>query len=255
MRYLKLLLLAVFSLVLLNGWMINPVFAEEKVPAYQVRIIDHADLLTDAEEKQLAEQLENLVQYGNMVFYTTKLPKGTNYEKHSEDTYYRMFANQPGVIFQIDMGNRKLTLSTSAAADKVLAPERDSIVDNIYEYATAKNYYKCASECFRQIEIIFNDGEIAHDMKHINNGIIALVLGLILNLWIICATSRTSASKAKEKLLGKLIVGASLTNVVISEGKVIRRYKPRKSSSGGGGGGSSGGGGGGFSGGSSSHGF
>lgn len=78
------------------------------------------------------------------------------------------------------MGNRKLTLSSSTGMDDILRSERDTIVDNIYELATNKQYYACASECFREIKAVINNEKIAHDMKYITNGIFALILGLLV---------------------------------------------------------------------------
>lgn len=255
MRYIKLLCLVVLSFLVINVFA-NPVYAENENPKYKVMVIDKADLLTDYGEKELAKEMQELVDYGNVVFFTTKLKKGANYEKHCEETYYKLFGNEPGVIFQIDMGNRKLTLSASTQMEQLIGSERSSIVDNIYQLASKRKYYECASECFKQIKIVINDGEIAHDMKYIDNAIIAVVLGLMVNFFLIFATSRTSNRKEKRKLLGDMALDTTLAGVAINLGKRSRRYEPRKSSrSGGGGGFSGGGGGGGFSGGSSSHGF
>ena len=221
---------------------------------YKAIILDEANLLTPEEEQQLLQDVQPILPYGNVIFSTVRL-KGRNFEKHSEDTYYKHFGNEPGVNFQIDMGNRKITLSASTDMEKIIGSERDSIVDNIYTYATKKKYYICARECFKQIDIIIKDGEIAHDMKHINNGILALILGLLVNFLIVCATARKSVPK--KKIFENIFGGIAITDVVVTEGRISQRYSPRKSSGGGGGfssGGSSGGGGG-FSGGSSSHGF
>ena len=151
--------------------------AAEQVQAgkmYKAIILDEANLLTPEEEQQLLQDVQPILPYGNVIFSTVRL-KGRNFEKHSEDTYYKHFGNEPGVNFQIDMGNRKLTLSSSTAMDDVLRSERDTIVDNIYRMATNKQYYACASECFREIKAVLHNEEIAHDMKYITNGIFALI--------------------------------------------------------------------------------
>jgi len=258
MRLYRFILALVMSLVLFIGSCPSSLAAEQATaPAktYKVYIIDQAKLLTAQEEKKLEQEMQELTSYGNIIFTTIRLKKGSNYEKFAEASYYKLCGNEPGVLFQIDMGNRKLTLSCSTKMEELLHDERDSIVDNIYTLATEKRYYECASKCFRQIKTVLNDGEIAHDMKHINNAILALTLGLIINFFIVGATARKKVSK--KKLLGKASVIAALTNVTVNKGNVTKTYSPRKSSGGGSSssGGSSGGGGGGFSGGSSSHGF
>lgn len=252
MRKLFVTLLVMLSLVL-GVFGLQQAYAEAtQAPAYKVVIMDKANLLTDEEEKQLTKEMEELTAYGNIVFSTVKL-QHRDYEGYSEETYYKLFGNEPGVIFQIDMGNRKITLSSSTAMDEVLRSERSTIVDNVYRYATKGNYYGCASECFRQIKAIYNEEEIAHDMKYINNAIFALTLGLILNFIVVFITMRKSVSK--KKLLGALLTAPEIANPELVATEITKKYSPRKSRSGGGGGGSSGGGGGGFSGGSSSHGF
>lgn len=218
---------------------------------YKVIIIDEADLLTDDEEKKLAGEMKELAFYGNMVFVTRKL-KTKQYEKAAEDTYYKLCGNEPGALFQIDMANRKLTLSTSTGLDKVLRSERDSIVDNIYMLATNRRYYECASECFREIRAVLNDQAIAHDMKYITNGILAIILALLLNFVAVFATTRKKVSK--KELFNKMSEIGDVTVLEVEKGGSTRTYSPRSKGSSGGGG-SSRGGGGGFSGGSSSHGF
>lgn len=265
MRMLKYLFTVILCLVMFVGWGTDAFAAEsrsveaaaQQTKEYQVLILDQAQLLTPEEHAKLLQDMEELKPYGNVVFQTVKLKRKTDFEKFSEATYYKLFGNEPGVIFQIDMGNRKLTLSSSTGMDDIIRSERDSIVDNIYELATDKKYYECAQQCFYQIRKVINNEEIAHDMKHISNAVLALILGLLVNFLIICATTRKKISK--KKLLGEMGLAVTLSDVVTKENGVTKVYSPKSSSSSRGGGSSggsrSGGGGGGFSGGSSSHGF
>ena len=221
---------------------------------YQYVILDYADLLTDAEEKELTAHMQQLTPYGNIIFQTVILDT-TAFEKYSEDTYYNYFGNEPGVIFQIDMGNRKLTISSSTALDDQISYERDTIVDNVYRYASNGDYLSCASECFDEIYAVLNDEAIAHTMKYIDNAIIAVILSLILNYLIVFASGKKKVSAGE--ILGTVAVASVITSAAITKGELKKIYSPSSSGSGGGGGGFSGGGGGGggFSGGSSSHGF
>ena len=229
--------------------------SETSTSCYQIMIMDDADLLTDEEEQKLYEDARELSYYGNVVLSTVILDDW-DYEGYAEDTYYYLFGNQPGVLFQIDMGNRKLTLSASTGMEDLIGSERDSIVDNIYKKATNEDYYGCASECFAEIMQVINGKAIAHQMKYIDNASYAIILAMILNFICVFATTRKRINR--KRLLGELAVTAAITDLYIEQGKVTRRKAPKSSGGGGGhsgGGGFSGGGGGGFSGGSSSHGF
>lgn len=245
-KRLFIILLALYSMVFTS-----PIYAEE--PQYEWIILDELDLLTPEQEASLViEHIKPLLEYGNVIFSTVDLST-SNYEKVAEDTYYQYFKNEPGVHFQIDMGNRKLTLSASTEMEKRIGRERDSIVDNIYKLATNQDYYSCAAKCFDQITIVLNDGKIAHTMKYIDNGILALTLGLIINfIFVFWAGSRKTSNK---KLVTSSIGPAVIVGAAIRKGRVVKEYSPQSSGGGSHGGFSGGGGGGGFSGGSSSHGF
>ena len=217
---------------------------------YETVILDDEYLLSDEEIDMLYDDMEEISEYGNVMFTTVNL-QTSDYEQYCRDTYYEWFGNEPGVIFQIDMGNRELSLCASTGYEKLIGKERDSIIDNVYKYATNEEYYACASYCFEQIGIVLNDGSIAHTMKHIDNGILAVLFALVINYVIACSL-RTKKVSVK-KIRSVLDTGIKYNGASIKKGKLEKEYSPQSSSSGGSGGG--GGGGGGFSGGSSSHGF
>lgn len=226
--------------------------SEQNSINYDVFILDTVDLLNEEEETLLYENMGRLSSYGNMLFSTVELNEGSDYQKYAEDFYYERYGNEPGIHFQIDMGNRKLTLSASTGMEQLIGSERTSIVDNIYQLATQARYYECAKECFREIEAVLNDDKIAHGMKYIDNAIIAVILSLMIHFIVVFTI--TGKKDIAKQLLGKLTVNYEMTNVQISKGSLRKKYSPISSGSGSGGssGGSSGGG---FSGGSSSHGF
>ena len=229
---------------------------ESAVPAYETVILDNENLLTEDEEKELSQHMLKLTEYGNVMFQSVKLSSSTDFEKYSEDTYYDYFGNEPGVIFQIDMGNRKLTLSSSTEMDDLIAYERDTIVDNVYRYATDEEYLRCASRCYDEIYDVINDIEIAHTLKYIDNALLAVLISLILNFIIVFAGSKKKTSTGK--IVAALAASAVVADVAVKQGNKTKVYSPSSSGSGGSGGsfsGGGGGGGGGFSGGSSSHGF
>lgn len=219
---------------------------------YEVVILDDADLLSDSETDALYSEMGQLSEYGNVMFTTTYV-QGSNFESNCENTYYEWFGNEPGLNFQIDMNNRKITLSASTEMEELIGSERDSIVDNVYHYATDGDYYRCASRCFDQVYTVINDGYIAHTMKHIDNAILAVLFALVVN-YIIVFSSRKKKASEKE-LVDSLDIGGEYNGASIKKGKLVKEYSPQSSDSSGSSGGGGGGGGGGFSGGSSSHGF
>lgn len=248
----------------------STVYAKDVAPAeetskteYETVIMDDADILSDQEEADLLQDMKAIASYGNVVFCSTSLKKSEDYQKYAQDTYYQLYKNEPGVLFQIDMGNRKLTLSSSTGFDELIKNQRDSIIDNINEMASEEAYYQCASQCYEQIYRVLHGDEIAQKMKHINDAIFALLFGFLLNFILVFWSVRSKVDK--DKVLGEMITATEIKDVVIKEGKLRKSPISSGSSSGGSsggssfggfsGGGSSGGSSGGFSGGSSSRGF
>lgn len=226
--------------------------AMDTTPQYSYLILDGQDLLSDAQEQEVMEYIYPILQYGNVIFQSTMLDKGDDYEGFCEDTYYDYFGNEPGIIFQIDMGNRKLTLSSSTELDDAIRHERDTIVDNVYRYATDEDYCRCVCRCFDEVYAVINDEAIAHSMKYIDNALIAIIISLIINFLIAFAGSKRKTSAGE--IVAAMAVTTAFAGTAITKGILTKEYSPRSSGSGGSGGGG-GGGGGGFSGGSSSHGF
>lgn len=249
--------LSVFSLVFVLSLNLfaQKTMAAQAEKSYQGIILDYEELLTDAEEQEVSAQMSRLLEYGNVIFQSVKLENGQDFEKYSEQTYYDYFGNEPGVIFQVDMGHRKLTLSSSTGLDEIIGSERDSIIDNVYRYATDGDYCRCAVRCFDQIYDVINDGTIAHTMKYIDNALIAIIISLIMNFIVVFSSSKKKATVGQ--IVAAMAVTTAVADVAVKAGNVTKVYSPVSSGSGGssGGGGFSGGGGGGFSGGSSSHGF
>ena len=259
----KKILYLIFTLILAISFAFNPIRAkaDNETSAYEVLVFDDADILSDDEEIALYESMERILPYGNAFFYSTELDPSEDAQKAAEDAYYFMYENQPGVILQFDMTNRQITLSASTDMEKILHKERDSIVDNIYRIASQGDYYACAAECFDEIVLVINDGQIAHSMKYINNAILALIVALMINFFFVFINSRQDTSY-KAYMLKSVFETETLKNIKVKETKKTKTYAPittSSSSSGSGSSfgssGSSGGGGGGFSGGSSSHGF
>lgn len=94
--------------------------------------------------------------------------------------------------------------------------------------------------------MVLQHGETAHSMKHLNNGFLAVVLGLLLNfLAVIITMNRGKKNKA---VLHGVADTMAIAGLIVNKGETKKIYSPRKYN----GGGSSDGC---ISGGSSSHGF
>lgn len=209
---------------------------------YEVFLSDGADLLSQEEEELLAQDMIPITAYGNCAFESQYVTGSDSYNYVKD--HYSGYFQESGTLFLIDMGNRQIKLYSSKDVEKVVTVSyANSITDNIYTYASDGDYYTCASKAFAQEYTLLQGGRIAQPMKYISCALLALILALLINYFVVRLKSKNTKTP-QERIMAAVIATAlvgSAASVVTS-----RERKSSDSSSSGGGGG---GGGGGFSGG------
>lgn len=180
-------ILLVLNIILSILLLVNPIYATDvglKNTNISNKIIieDDADLLTEGEERELSSIMEPLLEFGNVIFKTTKDINNTNSLKYIQNYYYSIWKNNPGVAFYIDMNARELCACATGGLEKYITNGKcDTIMDNVYSYASKQNYYKCASETFLQMNKLLNGEKIAESMKYICNAILSIMVSLFLS--------------------------------------------------------------------------
>ena len=124
-------------------------------------------------------------------------------------------------------------------------------MDNVYTYASDKEYARCAMTAFNQMHRTLKGETVTGPMRYISNALLAL-LGAILLAYLLISARMEQEVKVSMPDVVTATVGVG---AFIAGKKLIRKVKHESSSGHGGGG--FGGGGGGFSGGGGggSHGF
>ena len=223
----------------------SEIFYTNEQTGYSVYLADNADLLTDAQEQQLAEVMIPVTEYGNAAFESQTVEGESSYDY--VETEYTDYFQDSGTLFLIDMGNRQIKLYSSKDIEEtVTASYANSITDNIYTYATDGDYYTCAEKAFTQEITLLQGGRIAQPMKYISCALLALITAFLIN-YLIVRISSHNVKTPQDKIMAAVAATALMGSVAA---RVTRRERHESSSSSGGGGGfSGGGGGGGFSGG------
>ena len=251
-------LLCLFALMLVLP--LSAFAAEES--AYRVVIDDEADLLTEAQEADLHAIMEKVLPYGNAAFVSVD-QNATTTERLAETKFLEFFGDTSGALLIIDMDNRYIQLIADGAVYKTVNKTRcNEITDNIYRYASQKDYYTCAAKAFEQVTRLLEGGKIAAPFRYVTNAFLAVCLALIGNFAVMSLQRRKKV--APENALNVKVAvntAGSVAKSAIVAGVVLKMLSQRKTkhveSSGGGrsGGGFSGGGhsGGGFSGGGGGH--
>ena len=212
---------------------------------YRIVIIDAADLFTDEEIKQLANEMAPITAYGHVCLITTDENGYGDTQYYAEELYDRMFGYDSGTMFVIDMDERLLWIQSDGAVLKTVNRSyANDITDNSYRYASDGDYYRCASKVFSQINTILSGGKIARPMKVICSLFMALLISFLVNYFIVNGASKIQNTSSNEMLMGAAKSLRYTTPNVVQTGQT-RTYSPQSSGSSGGGGGHRGGGGGG----------
>ena len=220
---------------------------------YKAMIDDQAELLTEAEEQKLLDEIIPLTEFGHIVFHSTN-KNSSNITTYANNYYYSNYQNQSGTIFIIDMSTRKIYIVSSGANYKTITKSKSEIItDNIYTYASKKEYYECASKAFEQISTLLHNGKIAEPMRYISNGVLALTLAFLVNFIFVYFYSKLKGASVSD-IISKSVTSIEISKVTAKKTGQDSVYSPVDSSSSSGGG-FSGGGGGGFSGGGGGHSF
>ena len=223
---------------------------------YSVIIEDDASLLSNDEKNQLAETMKDITPYGDVAF------KSIDYNPYSTETYIERYYNSifgtgSGTVFLIDMDNRNIWIySDGSIYSTITTAYANVITDNVYTYASDRDYFSCANKAFIQEAALLQGRRISQPMKYISNALLAIAIAILINYFIVRQTSRVRKASDNEIVNG-VFANNAFNNVSVNFIRQTRTYSPRSSSSSGSSGGHSGGGGGGggHSGGGGGHSF
>lgn len=218
-----------------------------------IAVIDDAALLLDpAEYSDVMNTMMGITEYCNVGLYTYNGESRAYVGDKAEEWANRTF---PGhcTMFVIDMTTRQLMIASTDDVKKTITQSKGNIiVDNVYTYASDKQYARCAMTAFNQMLRVFNGGNVSGPIKYISNALLAVIVALLLAYLLISARHEQEVKVSMPEIITATAgVGAAIA------AKKLSRKVTHSSSSGGshGGGGFSGGGGGGFHVSGSSHGF
>ncbi|MBQ8139843.1 MAG: TPM domain-containing protein [Lachnospiraceae bacterium] len=198
-------------------------------------IEDNADLLTEYEEDALLQVMIPLTKYGSIGFISTDSNStSARYyaEERSHANFGRMFSQS---VFLVDMDNREIFVYSDGANYKVITDKKGTIItDNIYTYASAKDYYTCAYKAYEQMYALLEGRKIMEPMR-----IISAVLISVLTAMLICFIIVNSYAKLKTvsmaDLLGSVDRKLTSTQPKVTLTKETKTYSPQSSGSSGGG--------------------
>ena len=130
-------------------------YAKDKTPSVDntLKIYDYAKLIPDDKEKEIYNMIKKFISKYNMdmaIVTINENPKSSSMG-YADDFYdYNDFGvgvNKNGLLFLIDMDNRKMWISTTGKAIEIYNDKRiDAILDYTYDKISKKDYSGCAEQ-------------------------------------------------------------------------------------------------------------
>lgn len=208
---------AVLSLVLLVILLFSLTLPAVAEPVEGPRVIDKANILTEAEEASLEATIRRLgVHYGfdAVILTVTSSLSDSSAERYADDYYdqgcYGYGPNHDGILILVDMGSRAYHLSTTGRAIQVLTDKRlDKLVGTFQGSLSAGRYYDAFADALSDVEDYWQAGPPAGENtdpdKHtFNIGLFLLItlFGLIIAI-VICVSMRRGMNSARPRRLAR----------------------------------------------------
>lgn len=205
-------------------------------------IEDDANLLTDIEKQELRSYMAALSEYGYVMLKTTDIANDSSSLRYIKNYYYSKLGNKSGVAFYIDMDNRQLCACATGGLDRIITNSKcDTIMDNVYTYATRGEYFECAKETFTEMNRLLSGGRIAESMKYYCNAILSIMISLFASYGFFMLIAKNKKASQKE-LINECVVSLEHSSIEVNKTGSHRVYSPVSDSSSSGGGSSGGGG-------------
>lgn len=164
--------------------------------------------------------MKQITVYGNVMLKTIDT-NSTTTESYVRSLYREKYGTDSGTIFIIDMYNRNIWIhSNGKIYSTVTSSYADTITDNVYRYASSKDYYMCAYKVYEQELALLKGRRISQPMKYISNALLAVVAALIINYGIVRLYLRKKAPSRKDIMKG-IFAGKAINNC-----QVTYRYRP-----------------------------
>lgn len=168
MNKIKLIAASLCTSALIGGapLLATPVLAEESSKVSKDYVVDNADLLTQTEENELSEKLQDIsdeLQF-DVVVVTTNSTGSKTATEYADDYFdyngYGRGSNNDGALFLVDMGDKKWAISTSGyGIEAIVDSALDDMEEEIVPYLKSGDYDGAFNEFADLTYDIVNDAK------------------------------------------------------------------------------------------------
>lgn len=238
MKNVKKIISFVFAIMLL-ALPISTVYAEESP-----RLVDGADLLTDTEEAELLQELNEISvrQQFDIVVVTTESLDGKSAMEYADDFYdyngYGFGDNYDGTLLLVDMDSRQWWISTTGYGITALTDAGiDYISDEFLPYLSDGEYYEAFSiyaELCDEFVTQAREGK-AYDVSNMPKGAfpivsrlgMSIIIGLVVGLIGVNVLNRQMKSVRSQKAAGNYVTQGGL-NLYTSRDRFLYVHRDRE---------------------------
>lgn len=165
------------------------------------KIYDFADLFTSDEEDRLYREVSSFINNYDMDLAIVTIDDNNKYSEveYADDFYDYNDFKINGLLFLIDMDNRKIYMSTTGNAINMYNDYRiDDILDQVYSYMSDEEYYEGTSEFISIIKDYAKKGYPTNNEKETKYALpVSLIISFIITFAIMFSFIR------KNKLVRK----------------------------------------------------
>lgn len=140
--------------------------------AGDVRVFDQAELFLEEEEEELQQAIDALREKMDMDAAVVTAEENPGSAQAYADDFYEAHgfgtgSGHDGALLLIDMDNRELCISTQGKMVRYLTDSRiEAVLDDMYGYAAAGEYYQAAGVFVEDLEICFENGIAADQYNY-----------------------------------------------------------------------------------------
>lgn len=193
-------------------------YAKDKTPSADnaLKIYDYAKLIPDDKEKEIYNMIKKFISKYNMdmaIVTINENPKSSSMG-YADDFYdYNDFGvgvNKNGLLFLIDMDNRKMWISTTGKAIEIYNDKRiDAILDYTYDKISKKDYSGCAEQFIKYATYFAKKGRNGGDTiistsKMIKSSLICSSIATAIFIIIgVCSHRKPQKNREASKYISK----------------------------------------------------
>ncbi|MBR1772219.1 MAG: hypothetical protein IJ747_09350 [Lachnospiraceae bacterium] len=176
------------------------VLYRNETTGYEVYVYDQAQVLSELDAERLAEQMKELTQYGNAVFWSVQ-DNPLSVSGYAEAHYLNLYGDESGILVVLDLGKERAGVYSTGRIGRAFgARERERLASSLRRSIKNGSYAPSAQVIFSRALSAVEGEFMARVTKYACNALIALILAMLINFVAVNLSSRPQWTSDSELL-------------------------------------------------------